>query len=341
MGISVISKANYYSSQYAEPETRPVLYNGREALAQRVESIVSKRKEQRDFILSQTDWKGRFMVVSDVLNVGYMGLQGAQYAVPTIAKIPMVFWSTFVCGVLAGGVNIINGLISLHEAWKDGCDSLLRIRLFMDGICQISIGAIMLLVSLSVKVAALGMVAAAFANPWILPVLFLIIALPALVELVKRQVQMRCSNDDFMTQSNLKELKNTLEIPATFKNVVRKAEIIDKMQSIESEWGIDSAIEAMQLWTHLLRNEREQARAAIDRLEVCNSKWRRSLNIRLAEQLLLVGGFGLSMMAMCPRVNSDRVNAANSFSMMGASALPIYPDAAWPTSRSTPIVVPA
>ena len=46
MGISVISKANYYSSQYAEPETRPVLYNGREALAQRVETIVSKRKEQ-------------------------------------------------------------------------------------------------------------------------------------------------------------------------------------------------------------------------------------------------------------------------------------------------------
>lgn len=331
MGISAISNVNDYSNAY------PRLYTREDALAQKIESIALERKEQRDRALSQTDWKGRFMVGGDVLNVGYMGLQGAQLASSSLSKISGVFWTTLICGGLAGIVNMIMGIISLHEASKHSCDTLQKIRLFLDGICQFSIGAIMFLLALAVKVSALAAMGTAFTTPWLLPLLFLIIALPAFVEIMKREVEIFKSKDDVMSQ--LKELKTNLKVPATFQNIKTQADIKKKMESIEAEWGIDSAIEAMQLWVHLLRKEDELSQKSIERLEVCASNWKRALHVRLVEQLLLIGSFGLSMVALSPTVNPDQVDAANTFSMMGASAIPIYPDGAWPTTRSIPLVI--
>jgi hypothetical protein len=339
MALNAISHVSNSSSLYATERPPLLLYDGKIALAERIEAIAARRKEQLDEALSKPDWKGRCMVASDILNVGYMGLQGAQFIVTSLATIPAIFWSTFVCGELAGAVNIGMGLLSLREAWKEDCDSLLKMRLFIEGMCLVSIGAIMMIVSLAIKLSALGAVAAALANPWILPVLFLIIAIPSLVEVLKRQVQMR-SNEDFMSDSNLKALKKHLVLPETFEKIRTETDIVKKMDSIESKWGINSALEAMQLWSHLLRKEDQLARESIERLETCTSKWKRSQHVRLFEQMLLLGAFGLSVVALNPALSSDRIDAVNSFAVMGANGVAVYPDAAWPTMRNTPIIIP-
>ena len=331
MNVSALSYVNDYSNAY------PRLYTREDVLAQKVESLALERKEQRDHALSQTDWKGRFMVASDALNVGYIGLQGAQLASNSLSRISGVFWTTLTCGAIAGIVNIIMGMISLHEASKNSSDTLQKIRLFLDGLCQISIGAIMFLVSLSIKVSALAALGTTFAAPWLLPLLFLIIALPTLVEVVKREVEMSKSKNDVVTQ--LLESNTNFAVPKNLQNLKTRDEIKKTMESIETKWGIDSAIEAMQLWTHLLRKDHESAKKSIERLELQTTKWKRAQHVRLFEQALLIGSFGLNMLALSPRMNPDKMDAANSFAMVGASVVPIYPDAAWPTLRGTPLVI--
>lgn len=328
MNISALSSITDYSN------ASPHLYTDEAAIAQKIESIALERKEQRDLALSQTDWKGRFMVASDIFNVGYMGLQGVQLATGSLSKISGV---VLICSGLVGIINMIMGMISLHEASKNSSDKLQKMRLFLDGIFRTSIGTILVLVALAAKVSALAAVGTAFANPWMIPLLLVIAALPAFIEIMKREMKIFKSKDDLMLQ--LRELKTNLTIPATFQNIKTQSEIKRKMELIEAQWGIDVAIEAMQLWVHLLRREKEQAQKSIERLEIGRSKWKKGLHFHLVEQLLVIGSFGLSMVALSPKVNGARLNAANSFSMMGVSAIPIYPDAAWPTIRSIPLVV--
>lgn len=291
------------------------------------------------------------MIGGDLFSMGYLGFQGVQIIKPSLSKISAVGITTLACGCFAGAINIGVALISLKEAiqaYKNG-DTKLALRLFLDFFGLFSIGAVMILTSLAIKVAALAALGAFFAaNPWLLPVLFFIITIPMIIEIGYR-IKNITENKDLASEL-IGRLNQGKEDPFYLKSFLDAAKcgpnshlfiqtsLIGIMEEFQAEMGVDAALEMFRLMRQVLLKESTEEQLA--RVKKKIAEWNRAQYVRMFQQILYAAAFGVSMAALKPSINIPAVNAAESFAMAGANAIPFYMDTFWPFKRNTPIVVP-
>lgn len=297
------------------------------------------------------------MIGGDAFSMGYLGFEGIQLAKPSLSKIPAIKTATMICGTIAGVINIAVAIICLKEgiqAWKNG-DKKLAMRLILDFVCFLIIGSVMILASLALKVTALGAISAFLAaNPWLMPVMFFVVSVPVFVEILTRIVNSMKKQDyaaeldkgDLNQLIEGKDQKNPLHL-APLKEMLQrgvqdvfvKEHLSQKMEALQADMGVEAAIETFRLLKQVLNKEEfdEQQKRAKKKI----AKWNRAQYVRLFQQVLFAGAFGLSMgKLMNPKINTPAVNSSQSFAMSAANAIPLYMDINWPFMRNAPIVVP-
>jgi len=70
------------------------------------------------------------------------------------------------------------------------------------------------------------------------------------------------------------------------------------------------------------------------------TSWNKAQYVRLFQQVLFAGAFGVSMAALTPALNTPTLAASENFAMAAANGIPFYMDVFWPFMRNAPIVVP-
>ncbi len=295
-------------------------------------------------------------VGGDFFSMGYLAFQGAQIIRPSLSSIPWVATASLVCGVVAGAINIGVAFVCLKEgiqASKNG-DKELATRLYIDFVALLGIGIIMIFTALATRVVALSAIGAFFtANPWLLPILFFALSVPLFFELGKR-IQNIWQKTDFGSQLNTKDLSKLIDgeeekNPFHLKPLLKMAEqkVADpfiktrlslKMEQLQSNMGVEAAIETFKLMRKLVLKEETENQLKLAKERV--SEWNRAQYVRLLQQTLYTAAFGVSMAALAPKINIPPVTATQTFAMTGANAIPLYMDANWPFKRNTPIVVP-
>lgn len=296
------------------------------------------------------------LIGGDLFSMGYLAFQGAQILKPSLAAIPAISFTTLVCGEIAGLINIGVALVCLKEAIQafKNEDHALGARLFLDFVTFTAIGLIMILASLATKVAALGGIGALFAtNPWLLPVLFFIASIPIIYEIGKRIFNIQTNRDwasqlkqedigaliegkDEKNPYHLRPLIQMLQSGSNEKEV--KAKLSSKLEQFQADMGVTAALDMFKLMQMKLRDEQvaEQLAKVKERI----TEWNNAQYVRLFQQVLFAAAFGVSMTAFLPNVNSQMIDAVDTFAMAGGNAVPLYMDICWPFKRNTPIVVP-
>ncbi len=288
--------------------------------------------------------------------MGFMGFQGVRALLPTLSKVAAVTMATFICGEVAGVINIGVGIVSLKEAIQalHNGDKLLGVRLLLDGIFLMLIGIGMILISTGLKAVALGAVTAFFvANPWVLPLLFFIITIPLMIEISKRVIDI-WSGNDLASKLPLEEIKvELLSDELVWDNITNllkdtpfdlqelsPAGLSDKMETFQADMGVSAAIEAFKFLEALFKKEKAGALDELEKLKKKITAWNKAQHVRLSQQILYIVSFILSMLVFCPKVPKRSLNALVNFSMAGANAIPLYMDVFWPFKRNTTLVVP-
>jgi len=327
-------------------------------LAQKV--LDAKKAHVKKALDNKWERYSPILIGGDFFSVGYLAFQGVQSVVPSIAHISAIAIAGLVCGVIAGGINVGVGLISLKEAiqaFRNG-DKVLGARLLLDFFCWTTIGVIMILASLAIKVTALAAIGTFFAaHPWVLPVLFFIATIPLLVELGYR-IQQVFASKDLASKLKLDELETLLQNkepdwekmsalnPFNLKGLEKMSEDgqiefwSGKMEELQADMGVEAAVEVFEL---LKLIQEKNANQALEQIKIAKEKveeWNRSLYVRMFQQILYIVGFIVSMAALAPNVNAGLLNGTQSFFLAGANAIPLYMDAFWPFRRNTPMVVP-
>lgn len=295
------------------------------------------------------------LIGGDLFTMGYLIFQG----VTTCAhlSLPFVAVATLICGVAAGVITIGVAFISLKEslqAFHNG-DHKLGLRLLLDFVGLLGIGAIMILTPLAVKIAALGCLTVFFAaHPWVLPLLFFVITIPLFIEIGSRVINIYLEKD-LAADLKLEELSNLLKkdvvnwgqisLLYTNKNPFRleienAEDLIERMESLQSGVGVTAAIEAFKLFESLLEQNKEEALSRCEKLQHEISEWNGKQHVRLLQQVLFVLAFILSMAALCFRPSPVLYASIENFLMAGANAIPLYMDTFWPFERNTTLVVP-
>ncbi|PIS03171.1 MAG: hypothetical protein COT85_03885 [Chlamydiae bacterium CG10_big_fil_rev_8_21_14_0_10_42_34] len=321
-------------------------------LATLMSSVIDQKQTLVDASL-----KGRvnalegIMIGGDLFSMGYLAFQGVQLLKPSLAAVPAIGMATLVCGEIAGAVNIGVALICLKEgiqALKNG-DNKLATRLFIDFVSFTAIGAIMILTSLATKVAALGAIGLFFAaNPWLLPVIFFAVSIPVLIEVSNRIKNIWTSKDlasQLKTDDLQKLIQGTdennpfhLQPLLNGKETEIKAKLSRKMEQLQADMGVEAAIETFKLLKGALNKEptEEQMKTTKEKI----TSWNKAQYVRLFQQVLFAGAFGVSMAALTPALNTPTLAASENFAMAAANGIPFYMDVFWPFMRNAPIVVP-
>jgi hypothetical protein len=326
------------------------------ALAQKV--LDAKKAHVKTALDNKWERYNPILIGGDFFSVGYLAFQGVQSLVPSVQQIAAIAIAGVVCGVIAGAINIGVGLISLKEAiqaFRNG-DKVLGLRLLLDFFCWSSIGVVMILAALAIKVTALAAIGAFFAaHPWVLPVLFFAATIPLLVELSYR-IQQVFASKDLGSKLKLNELQSLLQaatpdwekmsVPFNLNGLEKKSadeqlqSLSGKMEELQADMGVEAAVEVFELLK--LIQEKNEIKA-LEQIKIAKQKieeWNRSLYLRMFQQILYSVGFIVSMVALAPNVNAGLLNGTQSFFLVGANAIPLYMDGFWPFRRNTPIVVP-
>lgn len=331
-----------------------------------MEQVLEAKKEHvQTALANKWDRYNPIFIFGDVFTIGYLGFQGVQALSPSVQSIAAVGAATLVCGVIAGVINIGVGIVSLKEsiqAFRNG-DKMLGMRLLLDFICCTAIGVVMILASLAIKVSILGGIGAFFAsNPWLLPVLFFIITIPLLLELSCR-INHIATSKDLGSQLQLNQLKTLLQQSEpdwdkienlyekegnafslkkmdAFEGTEQLGYLSTKMEELQADMGVTAAIEAFTLLRLIKQRKQKEALEQIEIVKTRVDEWNQSLYLRMAQQILYIIGFIVSMAALTPNVNADLLNGTQSFFLVGANVIPLFMDSCWPFKRNTPIVVP-
>ncbi len=325
-----------------EPAAVPL----RDKVSDLMQDLIIKKQAAMEAALQERTGKRTLpesiLIGGDVFTTGYLGFQGVQALKPAITHLSGVAFSALICGEIAGLINIGVALVSLMEAcqaFKNG-DTKLGLRLTLDFICFFSIGVIMILVSLAMKVAALTAIGTFFAaNPWLLPVLFFIATIPVLTEVASRIKQIWCKQD---LGSQLDESQLKQQIEQLRKETDVAAALSDRMEILQANIGVIAAIETFK-FMKLIVDKKEQTAEGIaqkQRMKNAVAEWNHAQYVRLGQQILYLLSFFAGLSAFLPKVNQRKVNATNNFFLAGANAIPFYMDSFWPFKRNTPIVVP-
>jgi len=271
-----------------------------------------------------------------------------------------------VCGLVAGVINIGVGAVCFKEsmqAFYNG-DKLLGMRLLLDSVTLTAIGAVMILIALSAKVAALGAVGAFFkASPWILPLLFFIISIPVIIEIARRIKNIHSEGDlasklelknvevllekgeletaccHLMQKLNLESLTDLVEDDP--KNTFSK--LSDTMEALQADMGAEAALAVFKLLLMLREENQEEAIKALEKAQEEIKSWNRVQHIRMFQQILYFLAFIASLVVLAPGMShsaTTAITASQQFSMTAANAIPLYMDSTMPFKRNPPIVVP-
>jgi len=332
--------------------------------------IISKKEVLLENCLSDT--RSRYhpitgtdtiLIGGDVFSTGFLLFEGIQAAIPATAAIPAVIAASAVFGVVGGVINIAVGGICLKEGLQalQNKDYLKAGRLILDAVLITAIGAVMILATISVYVGFLGGVGAFLAaNPWVLPVLFLVITLPLLVEILK-DTQKIWRSTDTASSLQLHDIEQILESKTVDWNAILEkwkgtvldvdsirekykekgiASLSDRMEMLQMGMGPRAAIEAFKLFEAVLEKNETKAKASLKELKGHVAFLNKSLHVRLFQQVLLIASFVVSMLALKPKINPGPIVATQNFTMAVAMGIPVWMDAKWPFARNTPIIVP-
>lgn len=320
-----------------------------------------KRANVQKALKERTSALNLVMIGGDVFSMADLAFQGILLTKPSFTKIPAIAGITLACGAVAGAINIGVAIICLKEglqALKNG-DKKLAARLLIDFVCFLVIGAIMILSSLALQISALTVVTAFFAaNPWLLPVLFFLVSIPVIAEVGNRILNIARKKDwgSELNKKDLFELTQGQDENNPFHLEPLRAELRKlkdehkderlvyqslsrKMEILQADMGVEAAIETFELLKQALNQTSYEEQRTKAKKEI--EKWNFAQYVRLFQQILYTGAFGVSMGTLInPRINTPLVNSAQMFSMSAANAVPFYMDLFWPFKRNTPMVVP-
>ena len=235
-------------------------------------------------------------------------------------------------------------------------------RLTLDCICLTLIGTLMILTSLSIKIAALGALAAFFAaNPWLMPVLFLLSALPIASEVIGRVVKIYQEKD---IGSQILKLERKTDFTVTYTEKQGKAPVVKSitytleqiqemsphdrivalnriMNYFQTTIGADAAIKAFEYLESFIDPARVADRFTKQTaLEKSLAEWNFAQKVRLFQQFLYLVSFVLSMALLkTPRQVGTALKEAQNGLLFTGNFIPFYMDSLWPFKRNTQIVV--
>ncbi len=302
------------------------------------------------------------LIGGDLFSMGYLAFEGVLSLAPHLRAIPSMGIATLICGEIAGLINLGVGFVCLKEgiqALKNG-DYRGGTRLILDFTCCMAIGLIMILNSLSIRVAALAGVGAFFtANPWLLPLIFFIAMLPLLCDLSLRikdiaqgknwgaklqlnAVEKLLANKDWDGIAKLCQNPDyPLHVSSGSKTKEEMAQFLSqKMEELQADMGVTAATETFALMLALQKKDKITAQTHLSLARQKIGDWNRAIYVRMFQQVLYVGGFGVSMAALSPNANGNLLNGVQNLCLAAANAIPLYMDTFWPFKRNQLIVVP-
>lgn len=302
------------------------------------------------------------LIGGDLFSMGYLAFEGALSLAPHLQALPSIGLATLVCGEIAGLINLGVGFVCLKEgiqALKNG-DYRGGTRLILDFTCCMAIGLIMILNSLSIRAVALAGVGAFFtANPWLLPLIFFIATLPLICDLglrikdiaqkknlgAKLQLdaleKLLASKDWDGITKLCQEANHPFHVEFAGKTRQEMTQCLSqKMEELQADMGITAGAESFALMLALQNKDKTAAETHLSLARRKIGDWNRSIYVRMFQQVLYVGGFGVSMAALTPTANANLLNGVQNLCLAGANAVPLYMDIFWPFKRNQLIVVP-
>jgi len=338
------------------------------ALSTAVGTIFAKKEALIESSLA--DKKRRFhpvtgscfiQVFHDVVTAMFVVFTVIKVALPSIAALTPIVIGSAVFGGIGGILNLAMGFVTLREgiqAIANG-DKAKGIRLLIISAACIGIGLFMLVSTITAFVALGGVAAFIAANPWILPVLILGIYIPLLYEILRDNKSIFTSQDPFSKLQvdqidallkkdiiNWPEIKKLLsDTDLNYETVLAEfnknglKSLSERMEVLQSKIGPRGAVASFKLFQSVLDQNRQDTQKHIKELRGLASHWKRSQHIRLFQQVLYIGSFVLSMLAL-KGANPRMMETVDNSLMLVGMGIPIYMDALWPFLRNVPIIVP-
>ena len=319
----------------------------------KIASVVGRVLEEKEKLMESTPKKDRIdtvvLVTGDVATFGYFALDTITKHISGAKSMLSVKWSLFAFGEIAGALNIAVSVVTLFQAiraFKNGLGED-GWRLLWDAITGILPGVALIIVSSTLK----GIVAAALATPGVFPALFIISMLFVVIQLIKKETNL-VKYQDIASQLDLDDWKSRLQngnfaLPEFFKidtsrmpSDQLKQHVIDKMQVLQGDMGVEAAVRAYRVWLRTLQKDSDAAAQEIDSLKIEVKKWNRSLHVRSAQQGIYALGILVSLIALSPRVNHTALTAINDAGLALANGIALLMDYFWTFTRNTPSVVP-
>lgn len=295
------------------------------------------------------------LVLGDLFTLGLFGFNTALTYAPGLSSISSMVWASCICGEIAGAINIAVSLVSFKQAWlayqAPGMDEKRKIearRMILDGIFGIALGTVMILLSTSLKVGQLATVAHILSNPLVYPLLFLLSMCLIVKELALRETDFLLKKD-FISSLNLNEWEMRLSngdftLP-DFLNVNEEEKknldfhVIAKMSDMETNVGIEAALQITRVWLHTLKQNKEQALQEMTLLKQRAQEWTRTQHLRTLQQGLYGLGIIVSLLSFSPKINPFALNLINNGTLVGANGIALGLDSFDPFKRNTRITV--
>lgn len=299
-------------------------------------------------------------LIHDFFNAAFIIFTTMKIALPKISSLAPVAIASTAFGFVGSALNLIVGIVTIREAlqcFRNG-DKAKGIRLLICGLGLIGLGIFMGLTSLTAVVSMGGLAAFFAANPWIMPILFLVVMLPLLHEVLRDFVAI-CRKQDPYSKMQLKQMQELLEKDIVNWKEMRKCleeselniemiqkegnatkALVDRVERLQSQMGPEGAVNAMKVFKTILEEDKAEAIAQIKSLHSKAKAWKRVQYIRLIQQIFFIGSFILSIVAL--KSPKARIfEAVDNGLALGGMGIPLVVDGYFPLLRNVPIIVPA
>lgn len=320
-----------------------------------LQEILSQVIQQKRELLDQTNQQ-RFQgtnrlreaiyVTSDVSTAGFSVAQGVTLLV---GASPAFSFAGSIMGIVGGALNMGQGAFLLLEASRFLKNGQLEqaARIGADALLLIGIGLIMTLVSLSTLGIHLGAVGALKTNPYIMPILILLLVLPGLLQTGKHLSRVCLKQDigsrlldPLLRKAFCKEMQERLL--DTKQETPLLERVSQLMETFTEELGVEAGVEAMKLLRLCLQEEKtEEIEAQVTRCQKEVQSWNRAVALRALQLSLYTLTFPLGLSSAFLKSNVAAViNATSKFFLTAPSTIAGYLDLFEPFKRNGAIAVP-
>lgn len=288
-----------------------------------------------------------FLIGGDVFTMGYLFLQGMAAFSKTVANFPLTQWAINFSGVIGGVINIGVGLYSFQQCYLELNNKhyYTAFRYALDGLCLVGVGGVLTATAITLITTAVSafVAIAAFciAHPYLLPVLFLSMNIPILLEVRERDRRIR-------NGTTLADEIFASEIPVlpAFKEQ-NKREITEKLNHILETWTDSMGVEqALELFKYKVS---EQYFPDSDRTEIeakfrlRKKEWETAQRVRGFQMTLFNFAFIGSMVGLSARFHRSQalIEGVQNIILGFGNLIPLGMDIYWPFKRNTAVSVPA